>query len=146
MLALALFRFVNPTASSITLDGIGMIPPCPVRMASSSPEIFYRCHHDCLVRGCANSSTQVAALSGQRSRLALILQDAVLFGGTIRDNLVCHIPAILNRHLAKPLMSGPVQQVYRRRVYRGSQPSAPTHCGIFPASFQGCYQCRAQQS
>ncbi|KAG8737214.1 hypothetical protein FRC10_008460 [Ceratobasidium sp. 414] len=73
-LALALFRFVDPTAGSITLDGIGAHPDSNLS-------------HAWLIAVSGFTDITSIGLDDLRSRLTLIPQDAVLFNGTIRDNL-----------------------------------------------------------
>ncbi|CAE6351147.1 unnamed protein product, partial [Rhizoctonia solani] len=73
-LALALFRFVDPSAGKIILDGIG----------ASSTQLTKRCQ---LITVDVLIDITAIGLDDLRSRLTLIPQDAVLFNGTIRENL-----------------------------------------------------------
>ncbi|KAG9088490.1 hypothetical protein FS749_002131 [Ceratobasidium sp. UAMH 11750] len=73
-LALALFRFVDPAGGNITLDGIGAL-------LDSNPS-----HTRLIILDGLVDITSIG-LDDLRSCITLIPQDAVLFNGTIRDNL-----------------------------------------------------------
>lgn len=71
-LAMSLLGFVDPCKGSITVDGVRIAPASPAALL-----ILIRLQLDI---------TQVA-LEALRSRVTLLPQDAVLFSGTVRENL-----------------------------------------------------------